>query len=96
MKGKRVLKMMIVIAVFAAALLVFVLIIFPPSKGKMPQFYDEDGTMIQNSLAEKCYLEVEYGKLGMVLMAKDIRNPVLMVCGGGPGLPEYLMEYRYP
>lgn len=96
MKGKRVLKMMIVISVFAAALLLFVLIIFPPSKGKIPQFYDEYGTMIQNSLAEKCYLEVEDGKLGMVLMAKNIRNPVLLVCGGGPGLPEYLMEYRYP
>ena len=96
MKRKRVPKMIIGFSVFVVVLLLLILIIFPPSKGKIPQFYDENGEVIENSLAEKCYLEVEDGKLGMVIMAKDISNPVLLVCGGGPGIPEYLMEYMYP
>lgn len=96
MKRKRVPKMIIGFSIFVAVLLLLILIVFPPSKGKIPQFYDENGEVIENSLAEKCYLEVEDGKLGMVIMAKDISNPVLLVCGGGPGIPEYLLEYMYP
>lgn len=96
MKRKRVPKMIIGFSVLVVVLLLLILFIFPPSKGKIPQFYNENGEVIENSLAEKCYLEVEDGKLGMVIMAKDISNPVLLVCGGGPGIPEYLMEYMYP
>ena len=96
MKRKRVPKMIIAFSVFVAVFLLLVLIVFPPSKGKLLQFCDEGGRVIENSFAEKCYLEVEDGKLGMIIMAKDIRNPVLLVCGGGPGIPEYLMEYMYP
>ena len=96
MKRKRVRKMIIVFSMFVVVLLLFILIVFPPSKGKIPQFYDENGEVIENSIAEKCCLEVEDGNLGMIIMAKDISNPVLLVCGGGPGIPEYLMEYMYP
>ena len=96
MKRKRVPKMIIGFSVFVTILLLLILIVFPPSKGKIPQFYDENGEVIENSIAEKCYLEVEDGNLGMIIMAKDISNPVLLVCGGGPGIPEYLMEYMYP
>lgn len=47
-------------------------------------------------MVEKCYLEVKDGKLGMFILAKDISKPVLLVCGGGPGISEYLIEYMYP
>ena len=96
MKRKRVPKMIIGFSVFVAVLLLFILIVFPPSKGIIPQFRNENGAIIENSIAEKCYLEAEDGNLGMIIMAKDISNPVLLVCGGGPGIPEYLMEYMYP
>ena len=76
MKRKRVLKMIIGFSVFVAVLLLLILIVFPPSKGKLPQFYDENGEVMENSIAEKCYLEVEDGNLGMIIMAKDIGNPV--------------------
>ena len=96
MQRKRVSKMIIGIMVFAVVLLLVVMVVFPPSNGKIPQFCDENGKVIENSLAEKCYLDVEDGKLGMVIMAKDMNRPVLLVCGGGPGIPEYLMENMYP
>ena len=95
MQRKRVHKMIIGFAV-VAVLLLLILILFPPSKGEIPQFYDENGEVIKNSISEKCYLEVGDGKLGMIIMGQDIRNPVLLVCGGGPGIPEYLLEDRYP
>jgi pimeloyl-ACP methyl ester carboxylesterase len=72
------------------------MVVFPPGNGKIPQFCDENGEVIENSLAEKCYLDVEDGKLGMVIMAKDMNRPILLVCGGGPGIPEYLTENMYP
>ena len=96
MKGKRARIMIIVISVVLAVLLLLGMIVFPPSKGKIPQFLDNDGNVLKDSLAEKCYLEVDDGTLGMILLAKDIHKPVLLVCGGGPGIPEYLMEHMYP
>ena len=69
MKRKRVRKMIIVFSVFVVVLLLLILIVFPPSKGKIPQFYDRSGEIIENGIAEKCYLEVEDEKLGMVIMA---------------------------
>lgn len=88
--------MIIGVSVIVVTLLMLIFIVFPPSKGKISQFYDENGEVIENSIAEKCYLEVKDGKLGMIIIAKDISNPVLLVCGGGPGIPEYLLEYMYP
>ncbi len=80
----------------AIAIILLILIVFPPSSGKIPQFCDKNGEKIENSLAEKCYLNVDNGNLGMIIMAKDISKPVLLVCGGGPGIPEYLLEDMYP
>ena len=95
MQRKRVCKMIIVFALLIAVL-VMVLAVFPPSKGEIPPFRDVDGEIIPNSISEKCFLEVDGGKLGMIILAKDIKNPVLLVCGGGPGIPEYLLETGYP
>lgn len=80
----------------AFVLIALFIIIFPPSRGIMPQFYTNNGEILPNSISEKCYLEDDNGKLGMILLAKDINNPVLLVCGGGPGIPEYLLESIYP
>lgn len=96
MQRKRVHKMLFCLILVVILLIVVVLLIFPPSTGKMPQVKDENGEILPNSLSEKYYLEVDDGELGMILMAKDTSKPVLLVCGGGPGIPEYLLEYMYP
>ena len=93
MKRKRVYK--VIIALFAIIMVVFVIIVFPPSKGEIPKFKDEEGNELSNSLSEKCYIDIDGDKIGMILLAKDKNKPVLLVCGGGPGIPQYLLESIY-
>lgn len=96
MRKKRGRKMRIVFSLVVVVLIFLIMIIFPPSTGKIPQFYDDNGKPLPNSISEKCYLEVDNVRLGMILWAKDMSNPVLLICGGGPGIPEYLLESIYP
>lgn len=84
---------LLILLAFLAALIVIVL---PPGKGEVSPFYDESGRVIPDSVAEKRFLEVDDGKIGMILLAKDKTKPVLLVCGGGPGIPQYLLESLYP
>lgn len=84
--------MLIVICIF----IVLILIILPPSAGKTKVFLDEDGEIIQGSISEKIHVEINGTMLGMFIMAKDQRKPVLLFLGGGPGIPEYLLEQQYP
>lgn len=78
-------------------ILVFIcFIILPPSKGRIPVLTDENGNIIDGSISEKCYVQIDGCNIGMIILSKDINNPVLLVCGGGPGIPEYLLENSYP
>lgn len=88
MKNKRK-KHMIDIIVAISLIVIIVLIIFPPGSGKLPH------SEYPNGISERMYLEVDDGILGLMLMSNDISNPVLLVCGGGPGIPQYLLENMY-
>ncbi len=87
------------IILFITIIVIFViaaLIILPPSNGKIPAFKDEKGNMISNSIFEKKWIDVDSSKIGLIIVGKNKDNPVLLVCGGGPGIPEYLLESLYP
>lgn len=84
MKNKKLLKSVgTIVCVIVAA----VLIILPPSRGRLPE------PKTPNGLSERAELEVDGGSLGLFIISQDISNPVLIVCGGGPGIPQYLLEY---
>ena len=68
-------------------LILIILIILPPSFGKLPKGH---------SLSEKTFLEIDGTRIGLILLSDKTDNPVLLVCGGGPGIPQYLMESLYP
>lgn len=85
--------LLIVIVVLVVLTCIFV---FPPSRGKIPSTVDEAGKKMEGSIAEKCYIEVDGCNIGMIILSENSNNPVLLVCGGGPGIPEYLLEYMYP
>ena len=68
-------------------IVILVLTVLPPSLGRLPEGH---------SLSEKTYLEVDGARLGMILLSDHPENPVLLVCGGGPGIPQYLLESLYP
>ena len=94
---KRKSKMLLAfLSVFLFILIVFFVMIFPPSKGKIRPYCDENGNILPNSIAEKGYIETEDGTIGIFLLGKDMNNPVLMVCGGGPGIPQYFLEHEWP
>ena len=66
------------------------------SPGKIKQFTDKNGRKIENSMAEKCFVEINDVKMGMIIKSKDISNPVLLFVHGGPGMPEYFLTEDYP
>ncbi len=69
---------------------VTILIILPPSRGKLPKPTNENG------LSERTRVRIENGDLQIMLLSENTDNPVLLVCGGGPGIPQYLLENSYP
>lgn len=88
-------KLLIVVLVLFVILAIGLLIVLPPGRGKIPQFKDSSGNILTNSIAEKTYIDIDGAKIGLILLGEDINNPVLLVCGGGPGIPEYLLEGMY-
>lgn len=89
-------KIILFISIAIVGLLIITtLIILPPSKGEIPSFCDKNGNFMPNSIAEKTWLNVNDTKLGLIILGENKNNPVLLFCGGGPGIPEYLMESFY-
>ncbi len=87
---------MIVGIIVALCLIGMVCVIIPPLGGRPEPFRDENGKIAKGSLSEKLYVDINDTKLGMFIMARDETKPVLLLLGGGPGIPEYLLEEMYP
>ena len=62
------------------------LFLLPPSSGKLPAMQGP------KAISEKLTVQADGSGLGAIILSKDSDNPVLLVCGGGPGIPQYLME----
>jgi len=95
---KKKIKVFICILLGAVAALVILclIVLLIMSPGKIKQFTDENGRKIENSMAEKCFVEINGVKMGMMIKSKDISNPVLLFVHGGPGMPEYFLTEDYP
>ncbi len=93
-KGKK--KMPIIAAAIVLCIVTSILIILPPSAGKPKPFLDENGNVLEDSISEKTFVDINGTSLGMFVMAKNQSKPVLLMLGGGPGIPEYLLEHEYP
>jgi pimeloyl-ACP methyl ester carboxylesterase len=68
-------------------LIIIIFAIIPPSTGKLPKGH---------IVSEKTELDINGTKIGMIILSDNVDNPVLLVCGGGPGIPQYLVESLYP
>jgi len=77
---KRNMNLLIILLIILIILTVFFLIILPPSRGNLP----------------KTTIDVDGFPIGLTIFSENPENPVLLVCGGGPGIPQYLVEYLYP
>ena len=89
-------KLLFALLIILVILAGFIMVLFPPSRGEITALSDENGNKLEGVIAEKCYVEADGCKIGMIILSEKEDNPVLLVCGGGPGIPEYLMEYMYP
>lgn len=75
-----------------AILLIFLLIISP---GETSAFENKNGDIIDNSVAERGYLEIGGIKQFVLERGLNIDNPVLLVLHGGPGGSEMAMFREY-
>ena len=88
--------MLVIPAIVLLCLATVICIILPPSLGRIKPFTDENGRVLEGSISEKTFVEINDATLGMFIIAKNSSNPVLLFLSGGPGIPEYLMEQWYP
>lgn len=47
-------------------------------------------------IGEKVFLEIGGIRQGMIIKGNDTGNPILLFLSGGPGIPEYFLDYQYP
>ena len=89
-------KMFALTAGILGCIIILVCFILPPGFGKTKPFFDDNGNLLKGSISEKVHININNTSLGMFIIAKDDRNPVLLFLGGGPGIPEYLLEQLFP
>ena len=94
---KKVKRIMLIvlgcILVFFFSLCILLLVVSP---GKIKPFVDDKGNKIDNSISEKIYVDINGVKQGMFIKGKNINNPVLLFVHGGPLMPEYFLNDKYP
>lgn len=47
-------------------------------------------------IGEKIFLDIGGIRQGMIIKGNDTEKPVLLFLSGGPGIPEYFLDYQYP
>lgn len=88
-QARRKRKVWVVLPVIA--LIISVMLIFPPSRGNAKSFHGEGGVSPTESIYEKIWVNINGFQQGMFLRGKDITNPVLLFLTGGPGIPDYFL-----
>jgi len=88
-QGKKKAPVFILAGILILCVAAF-LVILPPGSGELPRPKNENG------FSERAQVRTENGDLQIMLLSENTDNPVLLVCGGGPGIPQYLLEDRYP
>lgn len=93
---KKLIKIILVIVgILLLAILGFFAAAVITGKGEIKQFYDENGNVLEGSVAERTFVEINGRKNGMIIRGKNVENPVLLFISGGPGVPQYWMNETY-
>ena len=80
-------KKIIYVIIPIVILIIMIMIVLPPGSGRLPE---------EHTLSEKTFLDIDGARIGLILLSDHTDLPVLLFCGGGPGIPQYLMESLYP
>lgn len=76
-----------IILVFIGLLCACLLIVWINSPGKLTPLKDTEGKIIQGSISEKLWIEVNGMEQGMFIRGENPENPVILYLHGGPGTP---------
>lgn len=89
---RRGIKMALLIT--TSILLICIISMFlmmPPSRGIIKPYLDEQGKVIENSIAEKLSYKIQGHDYGMIIKGVNQDHPVLLLLHGGPGLTDYFL-----
>ncbi len=87
--------MSIVLIVIIIVIAVLLGIFFMLSTGKVEQYRDENGNILENSLSEKILVEINGYDNGLFINSKNLDNPVLLLISSGPGTDDYFFNEKY-
>ena len=92
---RKVIDIMLTIsAVLLVCAFIFVGMLLVCSPGKPEPFLDENGMLLESSISEKVFVNINGVEQGMFIISKDATHPVLLYLHGG--MPEYFLTQKYP
>jgi pimeloyl-ACP methyl ester carboxylesterase len=86
----------IILTIAAAIILGFAILLLSLSPGKIRPILDASGNLVPNSFSEKVFVPINGVEQGMFIRSADTAHPVLLFLHGGPGMPTYALEQKYP
>ncbi len=66
------------------------------SPGTLRHILDDYGQPLPNSVNQKVHVSINGVDQGMIIRSRDTSHPVLLFAHGGPGMPGYVLEQKYP
>jgi pimeloyl-ACP methyl ester carboxylesterase len=93
-KARRIMGITLTIA--AAIILGFAIFLLLLSPGRIRPIVDANGQSPPKSLSEKKFVTINGVQHGMFIRSNDTAHPVLLFLHGGPGMPTYALEQKYP
>jgi pimeloyl-ACP methyl ester carboxylesterase len=94
MMVKRIMGIILAISVSIVVISACILLLWSP--GKIKPVVDTHGNLLANSFSEKTFLTINGARQGMFIRSADTAHPVLLFLHGGPGMPTYALEQKYP
>lgn len=92
---RKVMGIMLTIpAVLLVCVFILVGVLLACSPGNPEPFLDENGRLLEGSISEKVFVNINGVEQGMFIMSKDATHPVLLYLHGG--MPEYFLTQQYP
>jgi pimeloyl-ACP methyl ester carboxylesterase len=88
--------MIIAALIILACILIPLCIILLYSPGNPIPLLDNKANVVQGSLSEKSFINLNGMKQGIFIRTNNISNPVLLFLHGGPGMPTYFLTEKYP
>jgi pimeloyl-ACP methyl ester carboxylesterase len=66
------------------------------SPGRPAPLVDDAGRPIEGALSERVFIAINGVRQGMIIQSTVPSNPVLLFLHGGPGMPAFFLNSRYP